>query len=219
MTFKEKIVKLRKLKGLTQDEFASAVGVSRQAVYKWECGQSYPEVAKLLEIKFLFGISIDDLLDESYEVIVPEKKKRKRKPKVEDGAAAAAAPALEAAPAPEKKEEEPYFAPMADEDIRKELLGLVDPVKEEAPAAQEAPAAPVVEEEPVSVAVPAVEEAPIAAAAPVVEEAPVAAAAPAAEEVPAAPEAEPVVEAAPAQSEEAKKEEKRGLFGRLFGRK
>ena len=195
MTFKEKIVKLRKLKGLTQDEFASAVGVSRQAVYKWECGQSYPEVAKLLEIKFLFGISIDDLLDESYEVIVPEKKKRKRKPKAEDGAAAAAAPALEAAPAPEKKEEEPYFAPMADEDIRKELLGLVDPVKEEAPAAQEAPAAPVVEE------------------------APVAAAAPAAEEVPAAPEAEPVVEAAPAQSEEAKKEEKRGLFGRLFGRK
>ena len=81
MKFKEKIVKLRKLKGLTQDEFASAVGVSRQAVYKWECGQSYPEVAKLLEIKMLFGISIDDLLDESYEVIVPEKKKRKRKPK------------------------------------------------------------------------------------------------------------------------------------------
>ena len=193
MTFKEKIVKLRKLKGLTQDEFASAVGVSRQAVYKWECGQSYPEVAKLLEIKFLFGISIDDLLDESYEVIVPEKKKRKRKPKVEDGAAAAAAPAPKAETAPAKKEEEPYFAPMADEDIRKELLGLsakkAEPVKEEAPAA------------------------------PVVEEAPVAAAAPAAEEVPAAPKAEPVVEAAPAQSEEAKKEEKRGLFGRLFGRK
>ena len=205
MTFKEKIVKLRKLKGLTQDEFASAVGVSRQAVYKWECGQSYPEVAKLLEIKFLFGISIDDLLDESYEVIVPEKKKRKRKPKVEDGAAAAAAPAPKAEPAPAKKEEEPYFAPMADEDIRKELLGLsakkAEPVKEEAPAA------------------PVVEEAPVAAAAPAVEETPVAAAAPAAEEVPAAPKAEPVVEDAPAQSEEAKKEEKRGLFGRLFGRK
>ena len=78
MTFKEKIVKLRKLKGLTQDEFASAVGVSRQAVYKWESGQSYPEVPKLLEIKKLFDISIDDLLDENYEVILPEKKKRKR---------------------------------------------------------------------------------------------------------------------------------------------
>ena len=79
MKFNEKIVKLRKLKGLTQDELASAVGVSRQAVYKWECGQSYPEVSKLLEIKLLFGISIDDLLDESFEIALPEKTKRKRK--------------------------------------------------------------------------------------------------------------------------------------------
>lgn len=78
MKFNEKVVKLRKLKGLTQDEFASAVGVSRQAVYKWESGQSYPEVPKLLEMKLLFGISIDDLLDENYEVILPEKTKKKR---------------------------------------------------------------------------------------------------------------------------------------------
>lgn len=78
MKFNEKIVKLRKMKGLTQDEFASAVGVSRQAVYKWESGQSYPEVPKLLEMKLLFGISIDNLLDESYEVVMAEKPKRKR---------------------------------------------------------------------------------------------------------------------------------------------
>lgn len=83
MKFSEKIVRLRKIKGITQDEFASAVGVSRQAVYKWESGQSYPEVAKLLEIKLLFGISIDDLLDESYEIALPEKKKRKKLPKTE----------------------------------------------------------------------------------------------------------------------------------------
>lgn len=81
MKFSEKIVRLRKIKGITQDEFASAVGVSRQAVYKWECGQSYPEASKLVEIKVLFGISIDDLLDDSYEVALPEKKKRKRIPK------------------------------------------------------------------------------------------------------------------------------------------
>ena len=87
MTFKEKLVKLRKLKGITQDEFASAVGVSRQAVYKWESGQSYPEVSKLLEMKLLFGISIDDLLDDNYEVIVPEKKKRKRASKPQESAA------------------------------------------------------------------------------------------------------------------------------------
>lgn len=86
MTFSEKLVRLRKIRGLTQDELASAVGVSRQAVYKWECGQSYPEVSKLLEIKILFGISIDDLLDDSYEIPLPEKKKRKRSTKARDAA-------------------------------------------------------------------------------------------------------------------------------------
>ena len=84
MTFQEKLVILRKARGLTQDEFASAVGVSRQAVYKWESGQSYPEVQKLLEMKTLFSISIDNLLDDSYEVARPEKKKRKRAAKVEN---------------------------------------------------------------------------------------------------------------------------------------
>lgn len=83
MKFNEKIVRLRKIKGITQDEFANAVGVSRQAVYKWESGQSYPEVAKLLEIKMLFNISIDDLLDDNFEIAMPEKKKRKRLPKPE----------------------------------------------------------------------------------------------------------------------------------------
>ena len=78
MTFNEKLVVLRKIKHLTQDEFASAVGVSRQAVYKWESGQSYPEVQKLLEMKLLFGISIDDLLDDTYEIELPKKKRRKR---------------------------------------------------------------------------------------------------------------------------------------------
>ena len=83
MKFNEKIVRLRKIRGITQDEFASAVGVSRQAVYKWESGQSYPEVAKLLEIKLLFNISIDDLLDDNFDIAMPEKKKKKRLPKAE----------------------------------------------------------------------------------------------------------------------------------------
>jgi transcriptional regulator with XRE-family HTH domain len=107
MTFAEKLVKLRKLKGITQDEFASAVGVSRQAVYKWESGQSYPEVAKLLEMKLLFTISLDDLLDENYEVVLPEKKRRRRKTKEqkEAEALAAAAAAVENAEAAAPKAE------------------------------------------------------------------------------------------------------------------
>ena len=83
MTFKEKLTVLRKNKGLTQDDFAKAVGVSRQAVYKWESGASYPEVPKLLEIKALYGISLDNLFDETYEIAAPEKKKRKAPAKKE----------------------------------------------------------------------------------------------------------------------------------------
>ena len=107
MTFQEKIVVLRKKKGLTQDEFASAVGVSRQAVYKWESGKSYPEVAKLLEIKILFGISIDDLLDENFVVELPEKKRRKRIPKEEKVAVEAAS--TEKEPEEEKKPKEAFI--------------------------------------------------------------------------------------------------------------
>jgi DNA-binding XRE family transcriptional regulator len=77
MTFNEKLIRLRKINSLTQDEFAKSVGVSRQAVYKWESGQSFPEVPTLLQIKALFSVSIDDLLDESFEIALPEKKTRR----------------------------------------------------------------------------------------------------------------------------------------------
>ena len=142
MTFSEKLVKLRKLKGLTQDEFANAIGVSRQAVYKWESGQSYPEVPKLVEMKAIFGISIDDLLDENYEVVLPEKKKRKRAPKAE--APVVEAPVVEAAPeAPVETPvvEEP--APVAEAPVAEEPA--VEEPAVEAPAAEPAPA-PVAEE-------------------------------------------------------------------------
>jgi len=167
MTFKEKLVKLRKLKGLTQDELASAVGVSRQAVYKWESGQSYPEVPKLVELKLIFGISIDDLLDENYEVVLPEKKKRKRLTADQKKAIESSVEAEEAAPAPVVDEP---VAPVVDEPVAPVVDEPVAPVVEE-------PAAPVVDEP----AAPVVDE----PAAPVVDEP----AAPVADE-PAAPEAD-----------------------------
>ena len=107
MTFKEKLIVLRKNKGLTQDDFAKAVGVSRQAVYKWENGTSYPEVPKLLEIKALYGISLDDLFDDSFEVAVPEKKKRKRAVVAEKAPETKAEPKAEPVAAPAPKAEEP----------------------------------------------------------------------------------------------------------------
>lgn len=127
MTFSEKIIKLRKSKGLTQDAFASIVSVSRQAVYKWESGQSYPEAMKLVEIKKLFGISIDDLLDDSYDVVVPEKKKKRlsksdrerieNEVKTEEGIEAVSEMPLteEKEEVPEEPVAEPNMAPEAEE--------------------------------------------------------------------------------------------------------
>ena len=121
MTFKEKLIILRKIKGLTQDEFAKAVGVSRQAVYKWESGQSYPEVSKLLEIKLLFGISIDDLLDDNYEIALPEKKKRKRAVKIEEKPEEVKEEKAEQAePTPAPEETVPVTVPEAADEEKKE---------------------------------------------------------------------------------------------------
>ncbi len=150
MTFNEKLVKLRKLKGITQDEFASAVGVSRQAVYKWECGQSYPEAAKLIEIKAVFGISIDDLLDDNYEVIVPEKTKKRITP----AKARAIESAVESEEAPKNEEEaapvavaaevkgevttaEPAAAPETAETVPEEAAPAKEESAPEAPKAEE----------------------------------------------------------------------------------
>ena len=66
MYIKEKIVQLRKDASMTQEYFAKAVGVSRQAVYKWEKGISYPEAEKLILIAKLFGVTIDSLLEDDF---------------------------------------------------------------------------------------------------------------------------------------------------------
>lgn len=53
---------LRKRKGLTQEQFAEALGVTRQSVSKWESGQSYPEMEKLLAMCELFGCDLETLV-------------------------------------------------------------------------------------------------------------------------------------------------------------
>ena len=68
MSFHSKMIKLRKIKGLTQESFASEIGVSRQSVYKWESGQSYPDVEKLLKIARTFGVTVDDMLNDEMDV-------------------------------------------------------------------------------------------------------------------------------------------------------
>ena len=197
MKFNEKIVVLRKIKKITQDELACAVGVSRQAVYKWECGQSYPEVAKLIELKLLFNISIDDLLDDSFEIALPEKKRRKRIPKaekqsIENEVRASMEPAAPAAEPVAAKEPAVAVAPKAEPKVE---------VKAQAPAPKAEPKVEVKAQAP----------------APKAEPAP----APEVKPEPAADAAEPAIaevkeEAAAAENAD---EKKKGFFGRLFGKK
>ena len=141
MSFHSKMVKLRKINGFTQETFAAAVGVSRQSVYKWESGASYPEVEKLFKISRLFHVTVDDMLNEEMDVSVngtmmtvaevkaeaerlaaeaAERRARREANKAKRAAEAAAKAAAEASAAP--------AAPVAEEEV--------------APAAEEAPATP-----------------------------------------------------------------------------
>ena len=62
MEFHEKLRELRKRKGLTQEQLAAQLYVSRTAVSKWESGRGYPGVDSLKELSKYFAVSIDDLL-------------------------------------------------------------------------------------------------------------------------------------------------------------
>ena len=62
MEFHEKLQQLRKQKGLTQEELAGALFVSRTAVSKWESGRGYPNIDSLKAVAKFFGITVDALL-------------------------------------------------------------------------------------------------------------------------------------------------------------
>ena len=62
MEFGEKLRTLRREKGLSQEELAAMVGVSRQALSKWEAGQSRPELDKLLALSDIFSVTMDSLV-------------------------------------------------------------------------------------------------------------------------------------------------------------
>ena len=65
MKLNENILYYRKAAKLSQEELAAQVGVSRQAVSKWELGDAVPELDKLLALARVFGVTTDELLSES----------------------------------------------------------------------------------------------------------------------------------------------------------
>lgn len=67
MSFGEKLTNLRRAHNYTQEQFANLLGVSRQAVSRWESGTAYPETEKLIKIGEMFDCSIDYLLKDSME--------------------------------------------------------------------------------------------------------------------------------------------------------
>ena len=61
--FKDNLMNTRKLKGMTQEDIAEKLGVTRQTVAKWEAGESIPDLDKCKKLSCVFGVSLDDLAD------------------------------------------------------------------------------------------------------------------------------------------------------------
>ncbi len=80
MEFNEKLQELRKQKGLTQEELAEKLYVSRTAISKWESGRGYPNIESLKAIAKCFGVTVDELLS-SGEVLAIAEESSKRKEK------------------------------------------------------------------------------------------------------------------------------------------
>lgn len=64
MAFSERLQEVRRSAGLTQEQFAEDLQVSRQAVSKWESGRGYPEIEKLLYICEVYGVTLNDLFEQ-----------------------------------------------------------------------------------------------------------------------------------------------------------
>ena len=66
-TFSEKLLELRRREGLSQEELADRLGVTRQSVSKWEGGTAMPELSKLIALSELFSVSVDYLVKDCQE--------------------------------------------------------------------------------------------------------------------------------------------------------
>lgn len=71
MIFADKLIELRKKSGWSQEELAEKLDVTRQSVSKWEGAQSIPELAKILQLAQLFGVTTDYLLRDEIEAAEP----------------------------------------------------------------------------------------------------------------------------------------------------
>lgn len=83
MNLQEKLQYLRKSKGLSQEELADKLEISRQAVSKWESGQSTPDINKIILLSEIYKVTIDSLLKDSCELNIAEVNFNKEKEPLE----------------------------------------------------------------------------------------------------------------------------------------
>ena len=84
MEFNEKLQELRKHKGLTQEELAELLFVSRTTVSKWESGRGYPNIDSLKAIARFFGVTIDELLSGDELLTIAEKDTEQKENHIRD---------------------------------------------------------------------------------------------------------------------------------------
>ena len=88
MEFNEKLQKLRKERGITQEELAERLYVSRTAISKWESGRGYPNIDSLKAISEFFSVSVDDLLSSNNLLVIAENENKESVKRIFDFIAA-----------------------------------------------------------------------------------------------------------------------------------
>ena len=78
MEFNEKLQQLRRHKGITQQELAQALFVSRTAVSKWESARGFPNIESLKAISEYFGVTVDELLSAEEVIAISQRDSRKK---------------------------------------------------------------------------------------------------------------------------------------------
>ena len=84
MEFNKKLQSLRKNRGLTQDELAKSLYVSRTAISKWESGRGYPNIESLKAIAAFFSITVDELLSADEALVIAEDSGRRSEAHLRD---------------------------------------------------------------------------------------------------------------------------------------